>query len=107
MVEKRNGSSHTDEGFTLVELLVVIAILGILAAVAVFAIGGTTAKSKKAACQSDVAAVQVASDAFTAQSLTSAAATSTAQLVTAGYLRTAPATAMTFTAGSVAATTAC
>ena len=39
---------NSDEGgFTLVELLVVIAILGILAGVAVFAIGGTTKKSKR------------------------------------------------------------
>ena len=56
---------NSDEGgFTLVELLVVIAILGILAAVAVFAIGGTAKTSKGAACKTDVATVQTASDAY-------------------------------------------
>ena len=79
----------TRKGFTLVELLVVIAILGILAGVAVFAIGGTTAKSKTAARQSDLTSVQTASDAFTAQSSTGAVAANVAALVPT-YLRAAP-----------------
>lgn len=67
---------NSDEGgFTLVELLVVIAILGILSAVAVFAIGGTTSKSKAAACKSDVATVQTASDAYSASNNGAFAAT--------------------------------
>jgi prepilin-type N-terminal cleavage/methylation domain-containing protein len=78
-----------DKGFTLVELLVVIAILGILAGVAVFAIGGTTGKSKGAACNTDVGSVQTASDAFTAASATSAVAANPAALVPT-YLRVAP-----------------
>jgi prepilin-type N-terminal cleavage/methylation domain-containing protein len=107
-----NRRKSDEGGFTLVELLVVIAILGILAAVAVFAIGGTTAKSKTAACLSDVAAVQVASDAFTAQSATNAIAADAAALKTAGYLRTTPATATAIaqtgtTAGTVTPTAAC
>ena len=81
---------NSDEGgFTLVELLVVIAIIGILAGVAVFAISGTTGKSKSAACKSDVAVVQTASDAFTAASPTNAVAADVGALVPA-YLRAAP-----------------
>ena len=59
--------TRAEGGFTLVELLVVIAILGILAAVAVFTIGGTTKKSKAAACRSDLTTVQTASDVFAAK----------------------------------------
>jgi prepilin-type N-terminal cleavage/methylation domain-containing protein len=82
---------NTDEsGFTLVELLVVIAILGILAAVAVFAIGGTTTKSKAAACKADVATVQTASDAYYAEKGSYAASISA--LKTNGYLRNDPST---------------
>jgi general secretion pathway protein G len=44
--ERRNAEA----GSTLVELLVVIVILGILSAVAVFAVGGITDKGKQSAC---------------------------------------------------------
>lgn len=81
---------EADGGFTLVELLVVIAILGILASVAVFAIGGTTGKSKAAACKSDLATVQTASDVYFAKTGTFAA---TVAAMTTGVnqtLRSAP-----------------
>ncbi|MGH9269468.1 MAG: type II secretion system protein, partial [Acidimicrobiales bacterium] len=48
--KKRAGES----GFTLIELLVVIVILGILAAVVVFAVGGTGDKGRTAAEKIDV-----------------------------------------------------
>lgn len=90
-VWKRRSSD--EGGFTLVELLVVIAILGILSAVAVFAISGTTAQSKSAACKADVASVQTASDAWYARKGTYAA--SMAAMNAAGAdqtLRSVPAT---------------
>ena len=45
-----------EKGFTLVELLVVIVILGILAAVVVFAVGGTTDKAQTSSCEAEKAA---------------------------------------------------
>lgn len=56
-----------EKGFTLVELLVVIVILGILAAVVVFAVGGSTTEAKSNACKSDAAAVATAIEAYRAK----------------------------------------
>jgi prepilin-type N-terminal cleavage/methylation domain-containing protein len=83
------------EGFTLVEILVVIVILGVLASVAVFAVGGIADNSKKSACKADVTTVQTASDAYYAQN--SAYAASIAALKTAGLLRQLPATGNGYT----------
>ena len=49
------------------ELLVVIVILGILAAVVVFAIGGTQTQAKVSACQAEKATVETAYEAYKAQ----------------------------------------
>ena len=51
-------------GFTLVELLVVIVILGILAAVVVFAVGGTEKDAKAKACLTERATVEAAIEAY-------------------------------------------
>jgi general secretion pathway protein G len=58
---------NANAGFTLIELLIVIVVLGILAGVVIFALGGITGKSAKAACQADGATVSTAISAFNAQ----------------------------------------
>lgn len=52
------------KGFTLIELLVVIIILGILAGVAIFAIGGITKKADSNACENEHSTVENAIAAY-------------------------------------------
>jgi general secretion pathway protein G len=59
-IQRLRARRDSDKGFTLIELLIVIVVLGILAAVVIFALGGVTAKSAVAACQSDGATLQTA-----------------------------------------------
>jgi prepilin-type N-terminal cleavage/methylation domain-containing protein len=64
--EEWDGKSLPQKGFTLVELLVVIVILGILAAVVVFAVGGSTEKAQTNACKAEKSAVETAVEAYRA-----------------------------------------
>jgi prepilin-type N-terminal cleavage/methylation domain-containing protein len=110
-MNRLSGTNAREDGFTLIELLVVIVILGILAAVAVFAVGGVTSKGQAASCQADVKSVEVASEAYFAKN--GAYAADIPALVTAKLLREAPSTTNGYTVtysstdGSVNSTPTC
>ena len=82
------------KGFTLVELLVVIVILGILAAVVVFAVGGSTDKAKQSSCKAEASAAATAIESYRAKTGNYPAAWSDLAGNAAGdnqFLRSAPA----------------
>ena len=87
--QARKDGDESEFGFTLIELLIVIVVLGILAAVTVFALSGTTSKSAVAACNSDAATVNTALQADIAQNSATVATTAPtiALLVSGGYLQ--------------------
>ena len=91
-IKMQDDKNLLEKGFTLIELLVVVAILGILAAVAIFAVGNLTDNAKKNSCKTEMASVQTASDAWHATHIDNAITTDdyaadTAALATANLLK--------------------
>jgi prepilin-type N-terminal cleavage/methylation domain-containing protein len=68
MYKRLHEARKNESGFTLIELLIVIVILGVLAGIVVFAVSGINDTSKKSACKSDLKNVEIASEAYYAQS---------------------------------------
>jgi prepilin-type N-terminal cleavage/methylation domain-containing protein len=73
-----------DRGFSLIELLVTIVVLGILAAVAIFAIRGTSTTAREQSCVSDKLTLASAEDAYQTQHGRFATED---ELVAAGHIR--------------------
>jgi general secretion pathway protein G len=89
------NDQNDEKGFTLIELLIVVVVLGILAAVTVFGLSGSASQSAQSACKTDVRTVEVAVEAFHANSVTGAWPILNTDLTNAGapsgpYLRTIP-----------------
>ena len=80
---------RSEDGFTLIELLIVIVVLGILAGIVVFGVGTFRQDATDAAKAADCKTVSVAAEAYNAK--TGGYPAGTAALVTAKYLKAAPA----------------
>jgi prepilin-type N-terminal cleavage/methylation domain-containing protein len=80
---------RNEDGFTLIELLIVIVILGVLAGIVVFGVGTFRQDATDAAKAADCKTVSVAAEAYNAK--TGAYPGGVATLVTAKYLKAAPA----------------
>ena len=92
---------RNEDGFTLIELLIVIVVLGILAGIVVFGVGTFRQDATAAACKADAKTVEVAAEAYNAK--TGGYPASIATLVTANYMKTAPTSAVTYSAATGAA----
>ena len=94
-----------DQGFTLIELLIVIVVLGILAGIVVFGVGTFKSDSEAAAKKADCKTVEVAAEAWSAKNGSYPAGV--AELVTAKYLKAAPASGVGTTISSAGVISGC
>jgi type II secretion system protein G len=89
--ERLAAKRNQEDGFTLIELLVVIVILGVLSAVVVFSVGNVTNRGTQAACRSDAKTLEVAVEAYRAQTNGYPAnEAALAAALTPGYIRSIP-----------------
>lgn len=88
MLERIREARANESGFTLIELLIVVVILGVLAGVVVFGVSAFNNQGVTAACKSDAKNVEIANQAYYAQ--TGGYAADAATLVTGGFLKSAP-----------------
>jgi general secretion pathway protein G len=95
MLERLNAlrdERKSQKGFTLIELLIVIVILGVLAGIVVFAVGAFNNDGQLAACKADKKNVEIAIEAYYAQTGSRPASGVYTQLTAtpAQYLKEAP-----------------
>jgi prepilin-type N-terminal cleavage/methylation domain-containing protein len=95
MLARIQAARENESGFTLIELLIVIVILGVLSGIVVFSVSGITSRGAAAACKSDLASIQVATEAYYAQKTSYPTAVDDAghtatTLVGAKFLKAAP-----------------
>ena len=89
---------RSEDGFTLIELLIVIVVLGILAGIVVFGVGTFRDDAVQAACDADAKTVSVAAEAHNAKEGSYPA--NIAEMVTEGYMKTAPTSGVTYVAAT-------
>ena len=96
LLKARQEARGNEGGFTLIELLIVIVVLGILAGIVVFGVGTFRGDAQTAANNADCKTVSTAAEAYNARVGGTGYPATVGTLVTAKYIKSAPAS-MTLT----------